>query len=77
MAARRWSHRLFVRCCTSVPAGHWLFGFSFCHQHLIIILGSAAGAEVFQIPPQRQASLVSGNLTNRSQCRLKKFIRLK
>jgi len=34
------------------------FGFGFYHQHLNINLASAAGAEAFQIPPQRQAIIV-------------------
>ena len=62
MAAGSWSHRLFVRYCALVPAGHWLFGFSIYHQHYIINLASAAGAEVFQIPPQRQAVTVGSHL---------------
>jgi len=43
MAAGRWSHRLFVRCCAAAPAGRLLFGFGFYHQLLIINLASAAG----------------------------------
>ena len=33
MAAGRWSHLLFVRCCAAALAGHLLFGFGFYHQH--------------------------------------------
>jgi hypothetical protein len=40
----------------------YLFGFSFYHQHYIINLASAAGAEVFQIPPQRQAVTLCATL---------------
>ena len=29
MAAGRWSFRPFARCCSIVPAGRYLFGFSF------------------------------------------------
>jgi hypothetical protein len=62
-AAGLWSHRLFVRCCPLVPAGIYLFSFSFNQQHYIINLASAAGAEVFQIPPQRQAVHVACKLS--------------
>ena len=55
MAAGRWSHRPFVRCCASAPAGRWLFGFGFYHQYFITKLASAAGVEGILLPPQRQA----------------------
>ena len=65
MAAGRWSHRPFVRCCASAPAGRWLFGFGFYHQYFITKLASAAGVEVFQIPPQRQAVTLVAILSRR------------
>ena len=61
MAAGRWSHRPFVRCCASAPAGRWLFGFGFYHQHFITNLASAAGVEGILLPPQRLAANVMGN----------------